>query len=100
MAKIYISSTYQDLKDYREAVYKALRKNRHDVISMEDYVSENQKPLQKCLEDLLLAIYTLEYMPEDMDLFQKIKKKSENPSITELKYIKSEEKETSFYFFT
>jgi len=35
MAKIYISSTYQDLIAFREAVYRALRRMRHDVIAME-----------------------------------------------------------------
>ena len=39
MAKIYLSSTYSDLKEHREAVYRALRKMRHDVIAMEDYVN-------------------------------------------------------------
>ena len=51
MARIYISSTYEDL-EYREAVYRALRKMGHDVISMEYYVAQGQRPLQKCLEDV------------------------------------------------
>jgi hypothetical protein len=52
MARIYISSTYSDLIDAREAVYRALRKMRHDVIAMEDYVSADQRPLDKCLADV------------------------------------------------
>ena len=40
MARIYISSTYADLKDHREAVYQALRALRHDVIAMEDLVAD------------------------------------------------------------
>jgi hypothetical protein len=52
MAKIYLSSTYSDLKDYREAVYRILRMLRHDVIAMEDYVAKDQRPLDKCLEDV------------------------------------------------
>ncbi len=52
MAKIYISSTYQDLKAFREAVYRALRRMRHDVIAMEDYVATDQRPLDKCLADV------------------------------------------------
>ena len=39
MAKIYLSATYADLKDYRAAVYAILRKLGHDVKSMEDYVA-------------------------------------------------------------
>ncbi|MBC8031971.1 MAG: DUF4062 domain-containing protein [Pyrinomonadaceae bacterium] len=52
MAKIYISSTYSDLKDCRKAVYVALRSMRHDVIAMEDYVASDQRPLNKCLADV------------------------------------------------
>jgi formylglycine-generating enzyme required for sulfatase activity len=52
MAKIYISSTYQDLIAFREAVYRALRRMRHDVIAMEDYVATDQRPLDKCLADV------------------------------------------------
>lgn len=50
--KIYISSTFEDLKDYRAKVYQQLRKLRHDVISMEDYVAGDQRPLSKCLQDV------------------------------------------------
>ena len=52
MARIYISSTYQDLKAFREAVYRALRRMRHDVMAMEDYVATDQRPLDKCLADV------------------------------------------------
>jgi hypothetical protein len=52
MSKIYISSTYQDLRSAREAVYKVLRKLGHDVISMEDYVACDERPLGKCLADV------------------------------------------------
>lgn len=50
--RIYISSTFSDLEPYREAVYDALRKLRHDVIAMEDYVATDQRPLDKCLKDV------------------------------------------------
>jgi len=52
MHKIYLSSTFEDLKPYREAVYRALRQLRHDVVSMEDYVASGQRPLDKCLSDV------------------------------------------------
>jgi len=52
MSKIYISSTFKDLKTYREAVYKTLRKWRHDAIAMEDYVASDERPLNKCLKDV------------------------------------------------
>lgn len=52
MSKIYLSSTFEDLKPYREAVYHALRQLRHDVVSMEDYVASPERPLDKCLADV------------------------------------------------
>lgn len=52
MARIYLSSTYGDLQEYRQAVYKALRQMQHDVAAMEDYVAADQRPLAKCLADV------------------------------------------------
>ncbi len=52
MTTIYLSSTYEDLKEYREVVYKALRKSAYDVIAMEDYVAADQRPVDKCLADV------------------------------------------------
>ena len=52
MTTIYLSSTYEDLKEYREVVYKALRKSGYDVIAMEDYVAADQRPVDKCLADV------------------------------------------------
>src|SRR5207302_88059 len=50
--KIYISSTFIDLEQYRERVYKYLRSLGHDVIAMEDYVATDTRPLEKCLKDV------------------------------------------------
>ena len=50
--KIYLSSTFEDLKDYRRRVYEQLRTLRHDVIAMEDYVAADERPLDKCLRDV------------------------------------------------
>jgi Domain of unknown function (DUF4062)/inactive STAND len=52
MAKIYISSTYEDLKEFREEAYRALRQLRHDVVAMEDYAASDQRPLDVCLADV------------------------------------------------
>jgi Domain of unknown function (DUF4062) len=85
MARVYISSTYSDLKEYREKVYRALRQLGHDAVAMEDYVASDQRPLDKCLEDvaacdLYVGIFAHRYgyIPEN-----------NNPqarSITELEY--------------
>ena len=52
MTKIYISSTYSDLVEYRQQAYEILRKMRYDVIAMEDYVATDRRPLEKCLADV------------------------------------------------
>lgn len=83
--KIYISSTYVDLKEYRAAAYRILRMLRQDVISMEDYVAMDTYPLRKCLEDIAASdIYVgvigwhYGYIPGKYNPEQK--------SITELEY--------------
>ncbi len=52
MAKIYVSSTYRDLREHREAVYRALRQVEHEMIVMKDYVVSDQRPLERCLADV------------------------------------------------
>src|SRR5688572_10261389 len=66
MARVYVSSTYDDLKDCRERVRSALRKLGHEDVAMEYYVAENKRPLAKCLEDvascdLYLGIFAWRY---------------------------------------
>jgi hypothetical protein len=85
MARIYLSSTYGDLVEYREAVYKALRKMRHDVVAMEDYVATDRRPLEKCLADVVdcdiyvgIFAWRCGYVPDDGN--------PEGKSITELEY--------------
>src|SRR5262245_2831451 len=55
MTTIYLSSAYEDLKEYREVVYKGLRQSGYDVVSMEDYVAADQRPVDKCLDDVKKA---------------------------------------------
>lgn len=52
MAKIYLSSTFEDLKEHRRIIYDMLRKVRHDVIAMEDYVAADRRPVEQCLKDV------------------------------------------------
>jgi len=82
MAKIYISSTFEDLKNYREAVYKFLRQWGHDIIAMEDYVATDERPLDKCLKNVSdceiyigLVAWRYGYIPH-----------KQKKSITELEY--------------
>ena len=88
MAKIYLSSTYTDLKKYRERVYLTLRQMRYDVIAMEDYVATDQRPLDKCLADvasceLYIGIFAWRYgyIPSIDN--------PEKKSVTELEYRKA-----------
>ena len=90
MARIYVSSTYKDLTDYREVVYRTLRQLQHDVIAMEDYVATDARPLDKCLQDvagcdLYVGIFAFiyGYVPDDGN--------PEHKSITELEYRKAGE---------
>jgi hypothetical protein len=53
--KVYISSTYQDLVDYRAAVDRNLRRMGHDVIGMEQYIAEGGKPVERCKADVRAA---------------------------------------------
>src|SRR5262249_10796769 len=53
--KVYVSSTYQDLVDYRAAGDRTLRRMGHDVIGMEQYVAEGSKPVDRCKADVRAA---------------------------------------------
>lgn len=70
--KVYISSTFEDLREHRAAVQKALRRMGHDVISMEEYGAEAAKPLARCREDvraadvyLIVLAWRYGYVPPD-----------------------------------
>jgi Domain of unknown function (DUF4062)/AAA ATPase domain len=52
MTTIYLSSTYEDLKEHRRVVFDALRKSGYQVIAMEDYVATDQRPVDECLKDV------------------------------------------------
>jgi len=54
--KVYISSTYSDLKEYRQQVIdffgKKTIKENFDLLSMEGYVADNMQPSLECVEDV------------------------------------------------
>ncbi|HMC86496.1 MAG TPA: DUF4062 domain-containing protein, partial [Chitinophagaceae bacterium] len=54
--KVYISSTYSDLKDYRQQVIdffgKKTIKENFDLLSMEGYVADNTEPAMECINDV------------------------------------------------
>ncbi len=66
MTTIYLSSTYEDLKEYRRIVFDALRKSKYTVIAMEDYVATDKRPVEKCLvdvarSDIYVGIFAFRY---------------------------------------
>ena len=83
--KIYVSSTWQDLKPYRQAVYDQLRKLRLDAVAMEDFVAAEMRPLAQSIRDVseadvYLGIFAWRYgyIPTEGN--------PERRSITELEY--------------
>jgi len=64
--QIYISSTYEDLRDHRKAVSNALQRAGYRVKAMETYAASNDWPADKCLadvsaSDLYVGIFAYRY---------------------------------------
>ncbi|GAA3839553.1 hypothetical protein GCM10022243_02410 [Saccharothrix violaceirubra] len=82
MARVYVSSTYSDLQEHREAVRTAIRRMGHEDVAMEYYVAEDTRPLNRCLEDVrasdvyvVIMAWRYGFIPE-----------GHSESITELEY--------------
>jgi Domain of unknown function (DUF4062) len=92
MPTIYLSSTFEDLKDFRQAVLGGLHNSEYQVLNMENYVAGAQRPVDKCLNDVAKAdlyiglfAFRYGYIPPTQH---------QNPqglSITELEYRKAQE---------
>lgn len=52
MAKVYVSSTYFDLREFREKVSRVLRRMGHDDMSREYYVDDERRPVERSLVDV------------------------------------------------
>jgi hypothetical protein len=52
MKKVYVSATYNDLKDHREAVTRALQRMGYDVRCMENYVATDERVDARCKADV------------------------------------------------
>lgn len=86
--KVYLSSTYTDLVEYRERAYRTMRGLGLNVRAMEDYSARDDRPVDACLadveaSDLYVGLFGFRYgyIPPD-----------DNPdgcSITELEYRKA-----------
>jgi len=69
--RVYVSSTFNDLKAHRAACIRVLRQLGHEVISMEDYVAESSIPVDKVVADVkssdvyvVLVAWRYGYVPD------------------------------------
>jgi len=73
--RVFVSSTFEDLKDHRQSVQDALRQLGAIDISMERFGARDERPKDECLRlisqesDLFVGIYAHRYgfIPEDED---------------------------------
>ena len=86
--RIYVSSTSEDLKEFREAAIAAIWRLGHFPAAMEGYVAESIVPAEKCLRDvassdLYIGIFAHRYgyVPD-----------GSARSITEMEYRKAHER--------
>lgn len=85
--KVFISSTFSDLIDYRESVQKGLRQLGAEDISMENFGARDERPKEECIRliyeeaDFFVGIYAHRYgyIPE-----------GDTISITQSEYIAAE----------
>ena len=52
MSKVFVSSTYRDLRSCRKEVEEAVRLLGHQDVVMEHYAAEPRPPLHKVLKDV------------------------------------------------
>jgi len=90
MSVCYISSTYEDLREHRELVYRALRRLQHDVRAMEDYVATDERPVDKCLADVAACDIYIGIIAFRRG-FEPPEANPERCSITQLEYRKANE---------
>jgi HEAT repeat protein/energy-coupling factor transporter ATP-binding protein EcfA2 len=53
--RVYVSSTYQDLKDCRHAIRTALQRMGLDDVAMEAYTAGEERPVDRCVADVRSA---------------------------------------------
>ncbi|HEX5079334.1 MAG TPA: DUF4062 domain-containing protein [Geminicoccaceae bacterium] len=50
--RIFVSSTFEDLREHRAAAIRVLRQLGHEVVAMEDFVAGGAVPLKRVLDDV------------------------------------------------
>src|ERR1700756_560250 len=64
--RIFVSSSFLDLQEYRTAAIRVLRQLGHEVVAMEDFVAASNLPLKQVLEklercDLYVGLFAWRY---------------------------------------
>jgi len=52
MAKIYVSSTYLDLQEFREKILYHLQRLKQSIVAMEYCLADDRRPAEKCIADV------------------------------------------------
>ncbi|NTW55370.1 MAG: tetratricopeptide repeat protein [Chlorobaculum sp.] len=93
--KVFISSTYDDLIDYRTAAIRAVEGTNYQAGKMEVFGARSEEPVKACLKEveeceIFFGIYALRYgfVPDGSDI-----------SITEMEYLHAKEKGKTIYCF-
>ena len=93
--KVFISSTYKDLIDYRAAAIAAVEGTSYQAVKMEVFGARSDEPLKACLDeigqsDLFIGIYAHRYgyVPKDAEI-----------SITEMEYLHAKKLDKPIYCF-
>ncbi len=75
MARIYISSSVQDLSEFRVEVYKAVHRLGHQSVAMEEWVASDLPPLERSLTEvresdvvIVLVAWRCGYIPPGQDV--------------------------------
>ncbi len=96
---VYISSTYKDLKEHREAVYHALTKMRYHVVAMEDYVARDERTVDACLSDVAQCDFYVGIFARRYGWIPPAEDSPQGKSITELEYRRAREEKKQCLLF-
>ena len=93
--KVFISSTYKDLIDYRAAAIRAVEGTNYQAGKMEVFGARSEEPVKACLQEveecqIFIGIYALRYgfVPDGSSI-----------SITEMEYLHAKKQGKEIYCF-
>jgi Domain of unknown function (DUF4062) len=75
MTKVFVSSTYTDLLNYRDVVQRVIRQAEAVAVGMEDFGARDERPLAECLKlveqsDVFVGVYAHRYgfIPDGLEI--------------------------------